>query len=955
MHTSIFIMVLRAMQKLICIALFVLHCLFLHGQESLQSDSIQLVEVKSLLNKEEYHKALQQVDLLSGSIALRENWKGLLQCQNILFRIGYFGSIPQKVLPILKRNHLLFPMEMEEAKTKSTFFLASMEGELGNTLQGLRQYQSIIDPLKNQNNLSLLQGVYNDLGITYTQLGDYSRAEKYVRASMDLSLQQKDTIEYSNTIYNLALNLYFQTDFAASQALFQQFLNLFPEYAYDVYFQLGKIKCILNEIDSARIYLTESKKLNVNNWISEREYNELLSDILCKEGKFEEALDYLLQHEKEIEKSADIREKGKYYFKLADVNAKRKNWNKAQFYYDLSLENFTNNQISRSNISELRNKRFLFHEIWLGDILLGFAINENARSKGSLNSKTREGIALCIDLALEAFDFKRSFFEDIESSITSNKVSKELYENAVDIYLEWYEENKDPVFLDKAFQIAQRHNGFVLRQQINQRLQLDRYQVNDSLKRQFLEQKRKVLEKGLQLGTLNSREKFELFQLEEHKLDSIQKRIEERYPEFKKNKNDFNVSTSEKLQQGLEKHQAIIKYFEGKTKLYTFVITRDKISHFVRSDLNKIQVQIKELRSILADFEYRKRDMDSIEMNFLNVSFQLSKNLILKPIEDLPKAIQKLIIVPTGTLTQIPFESLVMEQKSSWEDRTHYLIDEFAVSYHYICKAFTDTQISKELDKMLSYGLEYDEFTLSFIQKSANDSISNQIIDKFRSAELGHLYFADDEAQEVAELFNGTSFTNQKATKKSFLSHANNFDIIHLSAHSYVDFQYPDNSAIIFTKRDSTTDNLLQVKDIDRLMFDGQLFTLSACNTFYGKDNEGEGLSSIARSFIQAGAGSVIGSFWAVPDEISKLFMVDFYSKLKRGMQKDEALRATKLEFMTNDDLSSPLYRSPAYWSAWVIYGDISAINTSKNEMLYLGIGLFSFCLLLVIKFSSVK
>ena len=181
------------------------------------------------------------------------------------------------------------------------------------------------------------------------------------------------------------------------------------------------------------------------------------------------------------------------------------------------------------------------------------------------------------------------------------------------------------------------------------------------------------------------------------------------------------------------------------------------------------------------------------------------------------------------------------------------------------------------------------------------------------------------------------------------------FDIIHLSAHSYVDFQYPDNSAIIFIKKDSTTDNLLQVKDIDRLTFDGQLFTLSACNTFYGKDNEGEGLSSIARSFIQAGAGSVIGSFWPVPDEISKVFMVDFYSKLKSGMQKDEALRATKLDFMSNDDLSSPLYRSPAYWSAWVIYGDTNAINNSRNEMLYLGIGLFCFCLLLVIKFSWIK
>jgi CHAT domain-containing protein len=201
-------------------------------------------------------------------------------------------------------------------------------------------------------------------------------------------------------------------------------------------------------------------------------------------------------------------------------------------------------------------------------------------------------------------------------------------------------------------------------------------------------------------------------------------------------------------------------------------------------------------------------------------------------------------------------------------------------------------------------------------------------------------------------MFDGVSFLNKNATKESFLSNVRDFDIIHLSAHSFVDYQYPSNSAIIFSKKDSLTDNLLQIKDVDRLSLDGQLFTLSACNTFFGKKNEGEGLSSMARSFIQSGAGSVVGSFWSVPDEISKSFMIRFYSKLKEGMTKDEALQATKVDFMTDDNLSSPLYRSPVYWSAWVIYGDTQSIYKSNNGMMYLGIGLIFFSALLFIKYE---
>ena len=488
--------------------------------------------------------------------------------------------------------------------------------------------------------------------------------------------------------------------------------------------------------------------------------------------------------------------------------------------------------------------------------------------------------------------------------------------------------------------MAQRHNAFILRQQINEKTIFNRLGVDSTLKKQYFNLKLRVAEESIKLGSQYTKQGFELLTNLEHKLDSIGQALENDYPHIVTSKNDFEVSTIADIQRVLKKDQALIKYFEGQDNLYSFVITKNSVRAYVHHNVRQINSLINQIRSILTNFNYEEVNPDSIETEYLKAAYELGKIIISEELSLLPNGIKKITIIPSGALTQIPFEALVIREKKTWKDPNQYLINDYAISYNYFCKALTSSTIDRALKKVLSYGLEYAEYTLQMTKKFSNDSLSNQIIDKFRSEEMGHLYFAPDEADEVAALFEGVSYVNEKATKQNFLDNVTKYDIIHLSAHSYVDFQYPSNSAIIFTKKDSLTDNLLRIKDVDRLIFDGQLFTLSACNTFFGKKNDGEGLSSMARSFIQSGAGSVVGSFWSVPDEISKSFMVRFYSKLKQGLTKDEALRETKIDFMTDDNLSSPLYRSPAFWSAWVVYGDTQQIGYSDKGLLFLGMGL---------------
>jgi CHAT domain-containing protein len=84
------------------------------------------------------------------------------------------------------------------------------------------------------------------------------------------------------------------------------------------------------------------------------------------------------------------------------------------------------------------------------------------------------------------------------------------------------------------------------------------------------------------------------------------------------------------------------------------------------------------------------------------------------------------------------------------------------------------------------------------------------------------------------------------------------------------------------------------------------------------KQMKGEGLVSLTRGFMYAGAARVVVSLWSVNDQATAELMERFYRKmLKEGQRPAAALRAAQLEMWKEKQWSSPYF-----WAAFTMQGE---------------------------------
>jgi tetratricopeptide (TPR) repeat protein len=176
---------------------------------------------------------------------------------------------------------------------------------------------------------------------------------------------------------------------------------------------------------------------------------------------------------------------------------------------------------------------------------------------------------------------------------------------------------------------------------------------------------------------------------------------------------------------------------------------------------------------------------------------------------------------------------------------------------------------------------------------------------------------AQVEVARISEFFAApgrTLLTGQAGDLATFARGAGQYDILHLATHGVSRSDAPLESFVVLAP--SRCGDLLTARRVLTLDLDAELVTLSACQTGVGKV-AAEGVLGLSRSFLFAGARSVLVSHWSVSDEATTSLMTAFYRHyVVDGLSKAQSLRLSMAELRAR-----PGFDAPRYWAPFFLVG----------------------------------
>jgi CHAT domain-containing protein len=206
-----------------------------------------------------------------------------------------------------------------------------------------------------------------------------------------------------------------------------------------------------------------------------------------------------------------------------------------------------------------------------------------------------------------------------------------------------------------------------------------------------------------------------------------------------------------------------------------------------------------------------------------------------------------------------------------------------------------------------------------------NKIILRQSLEDFLGKSFGRLQHTRQEAEVILALVPDNlerlalDFNANRNTATD--SNLSQYQIVHFATHGLLNESQPELSGLVFSLYDeqgTEKAGFLQLSDIFNLTLSAELVVLSACQTGIGQDIRGEGLVSLTRGFMYAGAERIVVSLWAVADNSTSELMQNYYRKiLETGSNPATAMREVQLEMIQSNN-----YNAPYYWAAFVFQGE---------------------------------
>lgn len=428
-------------------------------------------------------------------------------------------------------------------------------------------------------------------------------------------------------------------------------------------------------------------------------------------------------------------------------------------------------------------------------------------------------------------------------------------------------------------------------------------------------------------------------------ISKLTKNIQENYPDYYNQKYQNIIVPTAEVQQLLDTKTVLLEYYISSQYLYVYVITKNSFD-LVKIPLNEQQLykEIKQFHQALSNYSQVLANKNLLHAPYIEIGHKLYESIVAPAIPN--SEYTKLLIIPDKSLGYLPFESFLtspVKQKISYRNLP-YLLNKYTISYNYsatLWKENSNANLAKQNNGLtLGMAASYPVLDSSLLELRTMAEYQTR-------TELVPLPAAEKEVVVLSELLEGAFYSGLEANESQFKQEAANYQIIHLATHGILDKQRPMLSSLALTENnDSLENNFLQAYEIASMELHANLVVLSACETGFGKFEQGEGVMSLARSFMYAGVPSLVVSLWSVNDQSTAIIMQDFYKNLIKNMSKDEALRQAKLDYIQR---ANGVAAHPAFWSPFIQLGNSETITIqTKSNPIYWIIGVGSILILLL-------